>query len=80
MVLGLWMRTSLVESPAKAAFLSQEERDLVIRNVSRLKVQSWNHLAAHPWPAVYLGQGQWVARAALTAQRSTMCTSAGSPA
>ena len=33
--LGLWMRTSLCESPAKAHFLSPEEREWVQQRVSR---------------------------------------------
>lgn len=39
--LGLWMRTALVESPAKAHFLTLEEREWVQARVARSWVSSW---------------------------------------
>lgn len=37
-ILGLWMRGSLVASPAKATFLTPDERDAVIQRLARNKV------------------------------------------
>ena len=44
-ILGLWMRGSLVASPAKATFLSADERDAVIQRLARTKVR---HVGLNP--------------------------------
>ena len=38
MVLGLWMRGSLVAHPSKATFLTPDERDVVVQRMARSKV------------------------------------------